>query len=239
MDEFFRNFSCWTEPIHWVLHRNFLKFWLYGSRPWSTFADNSALFPSDVIDLAMCPFRNFGGKQFHLFDVMWPRSNQWERALLGRNFHHGYENLLIYAFKKFWFWQSRLYVRPPYIHVAGVKFCISSTPRGKSHGPSVFKREKKSNKAQSFLEREIISCAARISENFRFKDEDDYEYEISLKVFWRIPKIKTSRKTSFYHFSREKLAMLPLVKEVTPSPNRKMIKLLIFDNLFPPLRHSP
>ena len=28
--------------------------------------------------------------------------------------------------------------------------------------------------------------------------------------------------------------MLPLVKEVTPSPDRKTIKLLTFDNLFPP-----
>ena len=61
------------------------------------------------------------------------------------------------------------YVHP--IHVAGVKFCISSTPRGKSHGHPDLKREKKSNKAQSFLEREIITFAARISENFRFEDD--------------------------------------------------------------------
>ena len=31
---FFRNFSGWTEPIHWVLDRNFRKFWLNGLRPW-------------------------------------------------------------------------------------------------------------------------------------------------------------------------------------------------------------
>ena len=36
-------------------------------------------------------------------------------------------------------------------------------------------------------------------------------------------------------FSLEKLALLPLVKEVTPSPDRQVIKLLTFDNLFPPL----
>ena len=30
---FFRNFSGWTEPIHWVLDRNFRKVWLNGSRP--------------------------------------------------------------------------------------------------------------------------------------------------------------------------------------------------------------
>ena len=34
VDLFFRNFSGWTEPIHWVLDRNFRKFWLNGSRPW-------------------------------------------------------------------------------------------------------------------------------------------------------------------------------------------------------------
>ena len=33
LDQFFRNFSSWTEPIHWVLDRNFRKFWLNGSRP--------------------------------------------------------------------------------------------------------------------------------------------------------------------------------------------------------------
>ena len=33
VDPFFRNFSGWTEPIHWVLDRNFRKIWLNGSRP--------------------------------------------------------------------------------------------------------------------------------------------------------------------------------------------------------------
>ena len=33
VDPFFRNFSGWTEPIHWVLDRNFRKFWSNGSRP--------------------------------------------------------------------------------------------------------------------------------------------------------------------------------------------------------------
>ena len=32
-DPFFRIFSGWTEPIHWVLDRNFRKFWLNGSCP--------------------------------------------------------------------------------------------------------------------------------------------------------------------------------------------------------------
>ena len=37
VDPFFRNFSGWTEPIHWVLDRNFRKFWLNGSRPLFSF----------------------------------------------------------------------------------------------------------------------------------------------------------------------------------------------------------
>ena len=61
---------------------------------------------------------------------------------------------------------------------------------------------------------------------------------VTFKVFSRILKIKTSRKASFYHFSQEKIALLPLVKERLPSPNGKMIKLLTFVNLFSPLRHS-
>ena len=77
-----------------------------------------------------------------------------------------------------------------------------------------------------------------VLETFRFEDEDDYEYEIWLEVFSRMLKIYTPRKASFYHFSLEKLALLPLVKEVAPSPDGKMIKLLTFDNLFPLLRHS-
>ena len=37
MDPFFRNFSGWTEPIHWVLDRNFRNFWLNGSRQVASF----------------------------------------------------------------------------------------------------------------------------------------------------------------------------------------------------------
>ena len=73
-----------------------------------------------------------------------------------------------------------------------------------------------------------------MNRDLSFEDEDDYEYEIWLEVFSRILR----QKASSYHFSPEKLALLSLVKEVTPSPDRRMIKLLTFDNLFPPLRHS-
>ena len=49
---------------------------------------------------------------------------------------------------------------------------------------------------------------------------------------------KKSWKASICNFSLGTLALLPLVKEVTPSADRKMIKLLTFDDLFSPLRHS-
>ena len=45
-------------------------------------------------------------------------------------------------------------------------------------------------------------------------------------------------KASFYCPSPTKLVRLFILKEVKPSPDGKMIKLLTFDNLFPPLRHS-
>ena len=47
------------------------------SRRRSAFAGNSALLPSEVIDL---PLRDF----VSLLDVMWPWSSQWQRTLLGK-----------------------------------------------------------------------------------------------------------------------------------------------------------
>ena len=38
-------------------------------------------------------------------------------------------------------------------------------------------------------------------------------------------------------FSPKKLALLSLLKKIKPSPNRKMIKLLTYDNLFPQVGH--
>ena len=76
-----------------------------------------------------------------------------------------------------------------------------------------------------------------VLESFRFGD--DNEYEISLKTFARVlKKKKIPRKDSFYYFSPKQLVQLFILKEVKPSPDRKMIKLLQFDNMFPPLRHS-
>ena len=48
---------------------------------------------------------------------------------------------------------------------------------------------------------------------------------------------KTPWKDSFYFFSPKKLVGLFILKEVKPSTDGKMIKLLTFEDLFPPLRH--
>ena len=60
----------------------------------------------------------------------------------------------------------------------------------------------------------------------------------NLKFFRVFSKILIPREASLYFFPQEKLALLFLLKEVKPSPDAKMIKLLTFDNLFLPLRHS-
>ena len=44
--------------------------------------------------------------------------------------------------------------------------------------------------------------------------------------------------SSLYFFSPRKSALLSLLMAVKPSANHIMIKLLTFDNLFPPLQHS-
>ena len=77
-------------------------------------------------------------------------------------------------------------------------------------------------------------------ESLRFKDVNEYEYEIELKVLARVLKKKRHpRKTSFFNFfSAKKLVWLFIMKEVKPFPDSKMIKLLTVDNLFSPLRYS-
>ena len=77
-----------------------------------------------------------------------------------------------------------------------------------------------------------------ILETLGFGDENDYEYEILLKVLFSYSQTFKLTEASFYHFSLKKLALLSLMKQVTPSPDRIRIKLLTFDNLFSPLRHS-
>ena len=73
---------------------------------------------------------------------------------------------------------------------------------------------------------------------FRFEDENDYEYEISFKVFSRIVKNIHPGILHCFFFSPDKLELLSLLKEVKTSSDCKMLKLLTFDNLFSPLRHS-
>ena len=74
-------------------------------------------------------------------------------------------------------------------------------------------------------------------ESFRFEDYYDYEYEIKLKVFSCILDKYSTRKASFYYIPPENLVRFFLLEKVYPFPGRKMIKLLKFDNLFPPPRH--
>ena len=62
----------------------FMKPRLNGGRR-STCASNSALLPSNAIDFAMLSAQRFWRETVSLLDVVWPRSNQWERALLGKS----------------------------------------------------------------------------------------------------------------------------------------------------------
>ena len=50
-------------------------------------------------------------------------------------------------------------------------------------------------------------------------------------------KIKGTSEASFC-FYHQKVARLFILKGVKPSPDRKVIKFLTFDDLFPPLGHS-
>ena len=63
-------------------------------------------------------------------------------------------------------------------------------------------------------------------------------YEIQLKVFAHVLKKITPIKLDFTFFSPNKLVRLFILREVKPSPDSKMIKLLTFDTLLPPLRYS-
>ena len=65
-------------------------------------------------------------------------------------------------------------------------------------------------------------------ESFRFKDENKYV----------VLKKRHPRKFQFTFFHQQKLVRLFILKEVKPSPDSERIKLLTFDNLFLPLRHS-
>ena len=74
-------------------------------------------------------------------------------------------------------------------------------------------------------------------EIFRFDDADACETRFNFNFFVYSPKIDTP-ESFIVVFSPEKSARLFLLKEVKPSPDRKMVKLLTFENLSLPLRHS-
>ena len=57
-------------------------------------------------------------------------------------------------------------------------------------------------------------------------------------IFSFILKKKTPRKALLSFFIRKVSTVFFSLKEVKPSPDRKMAKLLTFENLFLPLRHS-
>ena len=78
-------------------------------------------------------------------------------------------------------------------------------------------------------------------ESSRFEDENEYEYEIKLKVFARVLKKRHPGKLHFpffFFFHQKKLTRLFILKEVKPSPDRRVKELLTFNNLLPPLRHA-
>ena len=60
---------------------------------------------------------------------------------------------------------------------------------------------------------------------------------LNLKFFTHVLKKDTPESFTSL-FSPKKFARLFILKKVKPSPDRKLIKLLTFDNLFPPLRYS-
>ena len=69
-------------------------------------------------------------------------------------------------------------------------------------------------------------------ESFRFQDE------IWINVFSRILKNRHPGKLHCTFLAREKLQLLSVLMEIKTSPEGKKIKVMTFDNLFPPLQHS-
>ena len=61
---------------------------------------------------------------------------------------------------------------------------------------------------------------------------------LSLEDFARILKKKRHGGKLHVAFVTRKVLWLFILKGVKPSPDRKVIKFITFDNLFPPLGHS-
>ena len=95
-----------SDLIYSARRKTFFRVRIYGNKSCerSTFVGNSVLLPSDVIDFAMLPAHSFWRETVSLLDVMWPRSKQWERALLGKKFqlydnsHYSLLKFYIYFF---------------------------------------------------------------------------------------------------------------------------------------------
>ena len=67
----------------------------------------------------------------------------------------------------------------------------------------------------------ILGQIVSIMESFRFGDENDYEYEMWLKVLLAYSLKIDTLESFIVHFSPEKLPLLSLLKEVKPSTGRK------------------
>ena len=88
LNDWFRGkqINCLKLEIHWT-----------NSGRRSKFAGNSTFFPSDVIDFSILPAQRFWRETVSLLDIMWPWSNQWGRALLGKSFQQSSFSVLLCA----------------------------------------------------------------------------------------------------------------------------------------------
>ena len=101
------------------------------------------------------------------------------------------------------------------------------------------------NCPKSFLLMNLSGIKLLILESFRSEDENEClsiihgaSTRFNLKFLRVFLKKKNTPESFNLLFSPKKLVRLFILKEVKPSPDRKMIKLLTSVNLFPPLRHS-
>ena len=77
--------TCLLTPFPWLKESQcLLREIRHNGGRQSTFAGNSALLPSDVMDFAILPAMRFWRETVWLIDVMWPWSYQWEWALMGK-----------------------------------------------------------------------------------------------------------------------------------------------------------
>ena len=74
-------------------------------------------------------------------------------------------------------------------------------------------------------------------EIFRFDDENACETRFNFNFFVYSQKIHTPESFIVLFHQKSQHGFF-LLKEVKPSPDRKMVKLPTFENLFLPLRHS-